>query len=252
MNKIFKLFSVTLILIMMSFLSGCELSLNDVKKTYDIDKEINGTSLTTEELLEKLEDIVFNFEMNKYCEITAVSTMNNDKLNLTIKYDFSGELLKDFKLHINIKSKEEELQYFIDDEVLYAIVKYDEVVEKEKANLKDLLGNVSIDQAKQELLKECMSFMDFEGALTKESYQELYEAIKDSLSDEEEMLKATIDSNSNLVIDVNDDDEQARMVFNSDNKLIYLGGKDNKDYITVIFSYSKPRFNFPSTDGFIE
>ena len=34
MNKIFKLFSVTLILIVMSFLSGCELSLNDVEKTY--------------------------------------------------------------------------------------------------------------------------------------------------------------------------------------------------------------------------
>ena len=52
MNKIFKLFSVTLMLIMMLLLSACESSIQEISEKYNMENEIIGQELTNDELLE--------------------------------------------------------------------------------------------------------------------------------------------------------------------------------------------------------
>ena len=55
MKKPRKSVLIILVLLFVFILSGCELSIQDVKKQYDVSKEIEGTELTKEELQKEIE-----------------------------------------------------------------------------------------------------------------------------------------------------------------------------------------------------
>lgn len=250
MNKIFKLFSVTLMLVMMLLLSACESSIQEISEKYNIENEIIGQELTNDELLEKMKNIVDNVKNKSYGEVDIQNEISN--LKVKFKYDFSGKDVEDFKVYLKYKSDEQNLDYFITNGVLYCQYIVNEETNKKKINLIDMFGECTLEESKENILLLFTPILSTYLGTEKKLYESLYDDIKVLIKNVDKYkVKGIIDENSNLIIEY-EDRVKKRIVINEDNRIIYDGRVLEKGIQNIVYIYNKPIFNFPSTDGFIE
>ena len=250
MKKTIKSVLIILVLLFVFILSGCELSIQDVKEQYDVTKEIEGTELTTEEILEKFENILKDFENVYYAEMIMEGIYGEEAANAKLQFDFSSDKIKNYKFYFNITSPEEQMTVFLDKEILYVESIYQEEVVKEKGTITEILGEVSNEEIKEELLDEVMSYIGMDLLFSKETYEELIDTFKGEFEKNQDFMTVKIDSDGSLIIDYIQDSGQGRVVFNKDNKLIYIGLGGSNINMSVTINYNKPNIKIPSKDGY--
>lgn len=254
MKKVMKLFSIVLVILFVFTLTGCELSLEDISEKYDIDKEIQAEEVTEEELLQKFKDIINGFKDTNYSEMLMVGKVQGEEVSIKMQYDFSSDDIEEFEFYLSLNSPEGDMIVFIEDGVIYVDSQFGDSNVKEKQKISEALGNINIEEVKDEILDEAMSNFGMDLVLDKESYEDLIDSIKEELVENKDSIKAQIDSKDNLIIDYIEYSGQGRIVFNSDNKLIYIGVKGLNDnmYMSMTINYSKPNIKMPSKDGYKE
>lgn len=254
MKKVMKLFSIVLVILFVFTLTGCELSIEEISEKYDIDKEIQAEEITEEELLQKFKDIIEDFKETNYSEVLMVGKVLGEEVSIKMQYDFSSDDIEDLKFYLSLNSPEGDMIVFVDDGMMYVESKYDDSHVKEKQKISEALGNINIEEIKEEILDEAMSNFGLDLAFDKESYEDLIDSLKGELSENTNSIIGQIDSKDNLIINITQEGGQVRLVFNNDGKLIYMGIKENnnKMYASFTISYSKPNIKIPSKDGYQE
>lgn len=251
MKKIIKVFPIILMLFMVVFISGCGKELGGIQKDYNIDKKINGEEIKKNDLFNTLLKSVSEFKKTYYGHILLNIQYGNETDTSELMFNFEGNQIKDWKFYINIDANDLKTEMFLLDGYAYTKVKINGETHKEKSNIEDDLKG-TVEQTKEKLLLECLNLISLEDINDKSFYIELYQNITNYYEDiEEHQVKAVIDSKSNLVIDYYDKDS-GRVVFNQNNKVIYLASQNKQSLKEIIFNYEQPKFNFPSTKGYKE
>lgn len=251
MKKIIKVFPIILMLFIVVFISGCGKELGGIQKDYNIDKKINGEEIKKNDLFSTLLKSVSEFKKTYYGHILLNIQYGNEKDISELMFDFRGDKIEDWKFYINIDANDLITEMFLLDGYAYTKVKINGETKKEKSNIKDDLKG-TIEQNKERMLFNCLNLISLDDINDQSFYIELYQNItKYSENTEEHRFKAIIDAKSNLVIDYYDKDN-GRVVFNENNKVIYLASKNQQSLKEIVFIYEQPKFNFPSKNGYKE
>lgn len=240
---ILQVSKLILALVLMLSITGCD---NFGKKDYSMENHIVGESLTLEQLRAELEEMLKNTDKSLYGEINLEMNSLGLSQSAEIQYNFESEDKKVIQLYADINLPMLDVTAFIKDG--YAYVEYEEDGKKYKEKMS--LDSVYEDYTTEEILDEFLSEIDILYFDHNEMVDDLIELIEESRSSGSEVLIVK-DKKANIVIDLYDGEEKARIVIEK-GKVIYIELHEDNMKVKVDFEYKKPLIKYPSTEEYEE